>query len=84
MTGAMRIAHLADSFRLRAEVHGPTETAVHLCMSIPNCTYYESLVTPNPVTREPRVGPDGLVHAPTEPGIALPSFVGEHRASSLR
>ena len=25
MTGAMRIAHLADSFRLRAEVHGPTE-----------------------------------------------------------
>ena len=26
MTGAMRIAHLADSFRLRAEVHGPTET----------------------------------------------------------
>ena len=42
-----------------------------------------SLVTTNPVTREPRVGPDGLVHAPTEPGIALPSFVGEHRASSL-
>ena len=35
MTGAMRIAHLADSFRLRAEVHGPTETAVHLCMAIP-------------------------------------------------
>jgi hypothetical protein len=53
---------------------------VQLCMSIPNCTYYESLVTSNPVTREPRVGPDGLVHAPTEPGIALPSFVGERRA----
>ena len=49
MTGAMRIAHLADSFRLRAEVHGPTEPAVHLCMAIPNCTYYESLVTSNPV-----------------------------------
>ena len=49
MTGAMRIAHLADSFRLRAEVHGPTESAVHLCMAIPNCTYYESLVTSNPV-----------------------------------
>ena len=72
ITGAMRIAHLADSFRLRAEVHGPTEPAVHLCMAIPNCTYYESLVTSNPVAREPRVGPDGLVHAPTEPG---------HRAS---
>ena len=36
ITGAMRIAHLADSFRLRAEVHGPTESAVHLCMAIPN------------------------------------------------
>ena len=83
MTGAMRIAHLADSFRLRAEVHGPTESAVHLCMAIPNCTYYESLVTSNPVTRESRVGPDGLVHAPTEPGIALPDFVHEHRSTSV-
>ena len=83
MTGAMRIAHLADSFRLRAEVHGPTETAVHLCMAIPNCTYYESLVTSNPATREARVGPDGLVRAPTEPGIALPSFVHDQRATSI-
>ena len=64
MTGAMRIAHLADSFRLRAEVHGPTETAVHLCMSIPNCTYYESLVTSNPVTREARVGSGWLGACP--------------------
>ena len=67
----MRIAHLADSFRLRAEVHGPTETAVHLCMAIPNCTYYESLVTSNPVTREAtrragrsRPRPDGAGHRP--------------------
>jgi L-alanine-DL-glutamate epimerase-like enolase superfamily enzyme len=82
ITGAMRIAHLADSFRLRAEVHGPTESAVHLCMAIPNCTYYESLVTSNPATRERRVGPDGLVQAPTEPGIALPEFVHEHRAAT--
>jgi L-alanine-DL-glutamate epimerase-like enolase superfamily enzyme len=83
MTGAMRIAHLADSFRLRAEVHGPTEPAVHLCMAIPNCTYYESLVISNPATREPRVGPDGLVRAPTEPGIALPDVVRERRAGSV-
>ena len=82
ITGAMRIAHLADSFRLRAEVHGPTEPAVHLCMAIPNCTYYESLVKSNPVAREPRVGPDGLVHAPTEPGIALPDVVHEARSAT--
>jgi len=80
MTGAMRIAHLADSFRLRAEVHGPTETAVHLCMAIPNCTYYESLVTSNPATREARVGADGHVKAPSLPGIALPDFIHDLRA----
>jgi hypothetical protein len=51
-------------------------------MAIPNCTYYESLVTSNPVTREARVGPDGLVHAPTEPGIALPHIVHETRAGA--
>ena len=69
----MRIAHLADSFQLRAEVHGPTETAVHLCMAIPNCTYYESLVTSNPVVREARVGPDGLVRGTDRrPGSRFP------------
>jgi L-alanine-DL-glutamate epimerase-like enolase superfamily enzyme len=68
-TGAMRIAHTADSFRLRAEVHGGGLANVHLCMSMPNTTYYESLVVSNPVVREPLVGPDGLVLAPTRPGI---------------
>lgn len=82
ITGAMRIAHLADSFRLRAEVHGPTEPAVHLCMAIPNCTYYESLVTSNPVIRESRVGADGLVRAPPGPGLALPEFVQELRSTT--
>ena len=51
-------------------------------MAIPNCTYYESLVTSNPVSRESRVGPDGLVHAPEEPGIALPHVVHEARAGT--
>lgn len=83
MTGAMRIAHLADSYQLRAEVHGPTETAVHLCMAIPNCTYYESLVTSNPVVREARVGADGMVLAPIGPGIALPRFVDEFRVTGV-
>jgi L-alanine-DL-glutamate epimerase-like enolase superfamily enzyme len=84
ITGAMRTAHLADAYRLRAEPHGPTEPAVHLCMAIPNCTYYESLVTSNPVVRESRVGADGLVRAPTEPGIALPDVVHEARQHAGR
>ena len=72
ITGAMRIAHLADSFRLRAEVHGPSETAVHLCMAIPNCTYYESLVTVEPGDPRGIVDADGLVHAPVGTGLGLP------------
>ncbi|MFC9561617.1 enolase C-terminal domain-like protein [Agromyces sp. NPDC056965] len=73
ITGAMRTAHLADAFRLRAEVHGSDIPNQHLCMAISNTTYYESLVTSNPVRREAAVDENGMVHAPTEPGIALPA-----------
>lgn len=74
-TGAMRIAHLADSFRLRAEPHGPTIYSRHLCMAIPNCTYYESLVTTNPVKREAGISRSGMVAAPAGPGVGLqPGF----------
>jgi L-alanine-DL-glutamate epimerase-like enolase superfamily enzyme len=75
-TGALRIAHTADSFRLRAEVHGGGLPNVHLCMAIPNTTYYESLVMQNPVVKDPVVDSNGLVHAPTEPGVGTspPAF----------
>jgi L-alanine-DL-glutamate epimerase-like enolase superfamily enzyme len=72
ITGAMRTAHLADAYRLRAEVHGSDIPNHHLCMAISNTTYYESLVTSSTVTRERHVDGQGLVHAPLGPGIALP------------
>ncbi len=71
ITGALRVAHLADAFRLRAEVHGPGLIHQHLCMAINNNTYYESLVMSNPVVRESCVDEHGLVHAPTEPGLGF-------------
>ena len=71
ITGAMRIAHLADAFRLRAEVHGGGIVHRHLCMAIPNTTYYESLITSNPVRREPAVDAQGLIHAPLAPGLGF-------------
>ncbi|MBB6421919.1 L-alanine-DL-glutamate epimerase-like enolase superfamily enzyme [Streptomyces sp. AK010] len=71
ITGAMRIAHLADAFRIRAEVHGNTIANRHLCMAIPNTTYYESLVTSNPVRREWGIDGSGVVSAPPDPGIGL-------------
>jgi L-alanine-DL-glutamate epimerase-like enolase superfamily enzyme len=70
-TGAVRIAHLADAFRLRAEVHGSTLYARHLCMAIPNTTWYESLVTANPVTRERGIDANGILAAPAGPGTGL-------------
>lgn len=76
ITGAMRTAHLADAYRLRAEVHGSDIPNHHLCMAISNTTYYESLVTSAKVVRERHVDAQGLVHAPTGPGIALPLGLG--------
>jgi L-alanine-DL-glutamate epimerase-like enolase superfamily enzyme len=69
ITGALRTAHLADSFLLRAEVHGGGLANTHLCMAVPNNTYYECLVDSNPVRRSPEVDENGLVHAPSGPGI---------------
>ena len=76
ITGAMRTAHLADAYRLRAEVHGSDIPNHHLCMAISNTTYYESLVTSVNVVRERHVDDQGLVHAPAGPGIALPLDFG--------
>jgi L-alanine-DL-glutamate epimerase-like enolase superfamily enzyme len=69
ITGSMRIAHLADSFGIRAEVHGPGRPNEHLCMAISNSTYYESLVTSNTVRQDPRLDSRQMLLAPTAPGI---------------
>lgn len=75
ITGAMRTAHLADSFRLRAEVHGSSIVSTHLCMAISNTTYFEAGVSSNPVRRPDNVDANGMVHAPMTPGIELPDYV---------
>ncbi len=72
LTGALRIAHTADAFRLRVEVAGGGLPNRHLCMAIPNTTYYESLVTSNPVRQDAAVDGNGLVHATTQPGMGYP------------
>ena len=69
ITGALRTAHLADSYLMRAEVHGGGLVNTHLCMAISNTTYYESFIPANPVQRETAVDAAGLVHAGTTPGI---------------
>lgn len=69
ITGAMRIAHLADAYQVRAEVHGAGLVHRHLCMAIPKTTYYEALVMGNPIIDNPEVGSDGMVRAPMLPGF---------------
>ncbi len=70
-TGALRIAHLADAYQLRAEVHGGGLPNIHVACAIPNTTYYESLVTTNPVVREPLVDEKGMVNVPQTPGTGV-------------
>ena len=72
VSGAMRTAHLADSFRLRAEPHGMGEVERHLCMAVSNATYYESLVTHVGFGPAESVDADGDLYAPVGPGISLP------------
>ncbi len=69
ITGGLRIAHLAEAFNLRAEVHGGGLPNLHLACAIPNTTYYESLVYSNPIQVEPGIGPDGCISPPDVPGI---------------
>lgn len=69
ITGALRIAHLAEAFNLRAEVHGMGAASQHLCMAVPNTSYYEALVWGNPIATDAAVGPDGWVQASTRPGL---------------
>jgi L-alanine-DL-glutamate epimerase-like enolase superfamily enzyme len=83
ITGAMRVAHVADAFRLRAEVHGPGLIHQHLCMAISNNTYYESLVTSNPVVREYCVDDHGLVHAPSVPGLGFEQMWEQANSGSI-
>ena len=69
ITGGLRVAHLAEAFNLRAEVHGGGLPNLHLACAIPNTTYYESLIRSNPIDVEPGVGMDGAISPPDVPGI---------------
>ncbi len=75
VTGGLRVAHLADAFNLRAEVHGGGPPNLHLACAIPNTTYYESLITANPIVVEAGIGRDGAISPPTVPGIGWPADV---------
>ena len=76
ITGAMKVAHLAESFGMRAQVHGGGYENAHICAAIPNNDYYEELVIDGQqikgLTRKAELPVvDGYITAPDAPGIGL-------------
>ena len=75
ITGAIKVAHLAESFGMRAQVHGGGYANAHLCAAIPNNDYYEELViNTEQILGLSSQGPlsvvDGYITVPEDPGIA--------------
>ena len=76
ITGALRIAHLADAYGCAPRSTAAASANTHLCMAIPNTTYYESLVHrqrragASGRRRRARPRPDGARHrSPRRPGL---------------
>ena len=69
VTGALRIASVADAFGRTVEFHTGGLPHAHLCCAVRNTTFYESVVLSNPVQKEPGVDSEGNVRAPEGPGI---------------
>ena len=76
ITGALKIAHLAEAHAMKAQVHGMGVPNAHLCAAIPNNDYYEQLVYSTDHIRSlksraelPVV--DGHIMVPDVPGLGL-------------
>lgn len=73
-TAALKVAHVADSFQVQADVHGGGPASLALVCAIPNSEYFEVLV-PEPVLPDATLrGPilpdsDGWVYPEEVPGI---------------
>ncbi len=73
-TGSMKIAGLAESFGMRAQVHGMGHENAQLCAAIPNNDYYEQLVfNEQQITSLDNLGSlsiiDGMLSVSSAPGV---------------
>jgi L-alanine-DL-glutamate epimerase-like enolase superfamily enzyme len=76
ITGALKIAHLAEAHGIRAQVHGMGVANAHIAAAIPNNDFYEQLVfssdhikSLNQLPELPIV--DGYISVPEAPGLGL-------------
>ena len=73
-TGSMKIAHMAESFGMRAQVHGMGLENAQLCAAISNNDYYEQIIMNEAQIRGlDQLGPlsivDGMLTVSDEPGV---------------
>jgi len=77
ITGALKVAHLAESFGMKAQVlHEDGCVDLHLCCGIANNDYYEKIVTDSAQIKGMRNNGeisivDGWLTAPERPGIDI-------------
>jgi L-alanine-DL-glutamate epimerase-like enolase superfamily enzyme len=78
VTPMLKIAHLAESFRMKCEVHHGGNSVnnvanLHITMAIPNCDYFEVLLPAHAqkygLVKDIEVDRQGFVHAPEAPGL---------------
>jgi L-alanine-DL-glutamate epimerase-like enolase superfamily enzyme len=75
LTGALKIAHLAECHGMKAQVHGQGHAHAQLCAAIPNNDYYEELVISSQQIRGLKnksndlVIENGILSVPDEPGL---------------
>ena len=73
-TGALKVAYLAESFQIQADVHGCGPASLQLVCALPNSLYYEALVPEEVLPDATRRGPilptaEGWVYPGEEAGI---------------
>jgi L-alanine-DL-glutamate epimerase-like enolase superfamily enzyme len=78
LTTMLKTAHLAEAFSLKYEIHHSGNSLnnlanLHLCMAIRNTTMFEVLLPDGAhkygMAKEIEIDKDGLLHAPTGPGL---------------
>jgi len=74
ITGALKVAHLAEAHAMKAQVHGMGIANAHLCAAIPNNDFYEQLVYSTDHIRSLRVRAElpieaGHITVPQTPGL---------------
>ena len=78
LTPMVKICHLAEGFRIKCEIHHGGNSLnnvanLHITMAVPNCEYFEVLQPDSAqkygLVKDIEVDANGLVHAPTGPGL---------------